>query len=309
MAAPKYLFVASTGGHLAQLLRFSNTFEHSPESLWITFDTAQSRSILQGKRVEYVPYVASRDVKGVVGAARIAKRLLSSESFDLVVSTGAGLALAVLPQARLRGIPTRYIESVSRLDGPSMTGKILALTRSADLYTQHPSWSSSAWKSHPSVLASFERVPRTKPQTRKLFVTLGTIKKYRFDRLVDAVAKSGAEEGTTWQLGQTHRNDLRGDVNLDMSADSFTLAAAQADVVITHAGVGTILQLLEMGIYPIVVPRSRSYLEHVDDHQWQIARLCKELQIAEVVAPDNLNVDTIEYASGFSVKAVTNDRN
>jgi UDP-N-acetylglucosamine transferase subunit ALG13 len=44
-----------------------------------------------------------------------------------------------------------------------------------------------------------------------------------------------------------------------------------ASVVITHAGVGSILLALRAGHMPIVVPRLRRYREHVDDHQLELA--------------------------------------
>ena len=141
----KYLFAASTGGHLAELVRLADRFDSSSDSVWVTFDTDQSRSLLEGKRVVYVPYIRPRDVAGVVNGARIVRNLLRSESFDRAVSTGAALALSVLPQAKLRGIRSTYIESVSRLDGPSLSGRLISMSRTSELYTQHASWAGKRW--------------------------------------------------------------------------------------------------------------------------------------------------------------------
>jgi UDP-N-acetylglucosamine transferase subunit ALG13 len=44
----------------------------------------------------------------------------------------------------------------------------------------------------------------------------------------------------------------------------------EADVVITHAGVGSILCATNAGHVPIVVPRLKRYGEHIDDHQLQL---------------------------------------
>jgi UDP-N-acetylglucosamine transferase subunit ALG13 len=44
-----------------------------------------------------------------------------------------------------------------------------------------------------------------------------------------------------------------------------------ADAVVCHAGVGTIMTVLESGRRPVVIPRLRRYGEHVDDHQQQLA--------------------------------------
>ena len=44
-----------------------------------------------------------------------------------------------------------------------------------------------------------------------------------------------------------------------------------SDIIITHAGVGTIMECLEMGKEIIVVPRKVENLEHVNNHQEEIA--------------------------------------
>lgn len=43
-----------------------------------------------------------------------------------------------------------------------------------------------------------------------------------------------------------------------------------ADVVVTHAGVGSILTARRCGHTPLVVPRRHSLGEHVDDHQVEL---------------------------------------
>jgi UDP-N-acetylglucosamine--N-acetylmuramyl-(pentapeptide) pyrophosphoryl-undecaprenol N-acetylglucosamine transferase len=45
----------------------------------------------------------------------------------------------------------------------------------------------------------------------------------------------------------------------------------QAEAVVTHAGVGSILVAVGQGHVPVVVPRLRRHGEHVDDHQAELA--------------------------------------
>jgi len=302
-ATVKFLFVASTGGHLSQLLRLSVAMDACPDSLWITFRTPQSESLLEGRRVVYVPYVRSRDILGVLRAARVVRRLLSSERFDRVVSTGAALAVSALPLARLRRIPTLYIESVSRVHGPSLTGRIIAATRAAALRTQHASWAGGRWKVHPSVFGTYFAEPRAQIERPRLLVTVGTIKGYRFDSVIDAVLASGlADERTVWQLGDSLREGLPGRAVDQLESAEFTRIAQEADVVVSHAGVGTVLELLELGIYPVLVPRRHGRREHVDDHQRQIAGLVEGMGVARVVEADELSPGDLIAASGFVVR-------
>lgn len=295
----KHLFIASTGGHLAQLMHLSGAMDASADSLWVTFRTPQSEALLKGRRVLYVPYVRPRDVLGVIRAARVINRLLSREKFDRAVSTGAALALSGLPVATLRRIPAQYIESVSRVSGPSLTGRILATTRMADLYTQHESWAGKRWKHHQSVFGDYRTQTRPATASPRLLVTVGTIEFYRFTALIDAVLATGlADERTLWQLGSTVVNGLPGTSVEQLDHEEFKRAAWDADVVITHAGVGTVLELLDFGIYPVIVPRRRSRNEHVDDHQTQIAALVGSLGVAAVAEADELTPDLIIGASG-----------
>ena len=299
----KMLLVASTGGHLAQLVRYARSLGASEDSLWITFRTPQSESLLAGKRVVYVPYVRSRDWRGALRTARIVRKALRSESFNLAVSTGAAIAVSALPQAKFAGIETLYIESVSRVLGPSLTGKMIAASRTADLRTQHTSWANSRWIKIPSVFATYNSVAKVGTDKPSLFVTLGTIEGYRFDALLDQVLATGlADDRTVWQLGYTTgRTDLPGRVFQQVSAADFETFSRDADVVVSHAGVGSLLGLLEMGIYPVLVTRRKARGEHVDDHQLQIAQLAESLDVAAVVDAPSLDSDTIIRASSRAI--------
>ncbi len=296
----KTLMVCSTGGHLTELLRLESRWGVHPESVWVTFDTPQSRQQLGGRRVEFLPYVGPRDLKGTVASVPAIRRVLRRERFDAAVSTGAAIATAALPLARLHGVPATYVESVCRLHGPSASGRLLQRVPGIDLKSQHPRWAGGRWGSTPSILADYvseERKPA--PDPLRVFITLGTIRGYRFDSVIDAFLKTGlANEHTVWQLGDTHRTDaLPGTVHEYLSPAQFVSEAAAADVVITHAGVGTLLELLGMGIFPIQAIRRAARGEHVDDHQVEIAELVNSTNIGVAVEGPGITEDVIRYAA------------
>ncbi|NKS19985.1 glycosyltransferase [Rhodococcus hoagii] len=301
----RLLLAASTGGHLAQLVKLAPTLNASDDSLWVTFDSDQSRSLLAGKDTLFVPYIAPRDWRGVLSAyGTISKELRREDrTFECAFSTGAALALAALPAARRNGVKACYIESVSRTEGPSVSGRILEYSRLVELRTQHSSWAAGRWKYQGSVMNAF--VPSVGVQetsTPRIFVTLGTIKPYRFDGMVDAIMATGmAGSSTTWQLGCTHRDGLPGRVTETMPDEEFAENIANSDVIITHSGVGTILKILEMGKHPIVIPRRSHRGEHVDDHQSQIAELVNRIGVATATEVDQLTPDMIVTASGRRV--------
>ena len=91
----RHLLIASTGGHLAQLVKWSSRINSDEDSLWITFDSAQSRSLLEGKRALLVPYIPPRSAIKSAGALRQIMRQVDweAENFVAAVSTGAALAV------------------------------------------------------------------------------------------------------------------------------------------------------------------------------------------------------------------------
>lgn len=297
----KALLIASTGGHLAQLVRLAPSFGISEDSTWVTFRTPQSESLLAGKDVVYVPYVKPRDVRGTLRVSLTVAKLLRTRSFDLAISTGAAPAVGALPLARAFGVRTVYVESVSRVVGPSLSGRLIALSGAAEMFTQHMSWSNAKWKLHPSVFSTYASQRRPETSSPRLFVTLGTIKGFRFDALIDAVLSTGlADSRTVWQLGDTWtERALPGRVFEQVSSREFDQFASEADVVVTHSGVGTLLGLMQQGIYPVVAVRRSSRNEHVDDHQEQIAKVVGEAGIASAVEVDQLCAETLVRASGF----------
>lgn len=286
------LWVASSGGHFAQLKRIEVSADHSSSSHWVTFDTPQTVGALTpSKEVTYVKYVAPRDFMNTVRAAIKVLPLLRSRRFDLAMSTGSALAAAVLPLARALGIRSIYVESIARTDGPSLTGRLMAFTPGIETYTQYRSWSDGRWKFAGSVLDTWRgsNVDDLEIIDRPLniFVTLGTIKPYRFDRLIEAVLSvTSPDDRVTWQLGCTDRSDLEGISQVQITPSQFEQYVREADVVVTHAGVGTILQMLDLGSMPVVAPRSKMHGEHVDDHQHLITRELTSRGLSETLDLD-----------------------
>jgi UDP-N-acetylglucosamine transferase subunit ALG13 len=279
------LLVASSGGHLSELLHLVDLIGIHRDSLVVTFDTPQSRSLLASRPHLFVPYVPPRDL---LGTARTAHMLTQVSNFapGFVLSTGASVAISAWWAARRARADFYYIESFARLDGPSLTGKLLAHLPRARRFTQHPQWSRSGWEPCRDVLGAFaprlaSGADRVSRHPLKVFVTLGTIRPYRFDRLVDRVLEAtGPDDELTWQLGSTQRDDLPGTVRQEIGAEAFDEAIHSADVVVAQAGVGTLLRCLELGVTPVAVPRLAWHNEHVDDHQVQIARLLRRRDLA-----------------------------
>lgn len=306
----RVLMVASTGGHLTQLVRLAPELGVSSDSPWLTFDTPQSRSLLAGREVHFVPYVRPRDYRGVLRASRLVRPVL--RDVDATVSTGAGLALAVVPQARIRGIPAVYIESISRVQGPSLSGRLLARMPGVGVFTQHPVWTYGPWRTGPSVLSAYSVVQQPPRFPRRLFVTLGTIAPYRFDRLINAVLNFLGRYPDTevvWQVGITNRVGLPGLTCTELSQRDFVSRIRWADAVIAHSGVGVAINILDQGKVPLLMARRVRLGEHVDNHQEQILGLLDKQGLAMEATRALSDPDLISEVVGRSVTVSAPERN
>ena len=64
----------------------------------------------------------------------------------------------------------------------------------------------------------------------------------------------------------------------------------EADLVVSHAGVGSIMCALQAGHVPIVFPRLERYSETVDDHQAELASaLAKRGTVLVATTPEELS--------------------
>lgn len=121
--AGEVLLVGSSGGHLAQLLALAPWYEERNRS-WVTFDTPDARSLLDGEDVVWAYYPTTRNIKNLLRNALLALRVLRERSVEAVITTGAGVALPFVALARLRGIPTVYIEVYDRIDTATLTARL-----------------------------------------------------------------------------------------------------------------------------------------------------------------------------------------
>ncbi len=298
------LLVASGGGHLKQLHKLAPRLGVESDRAWITFDTALSRSLLETEDVSYAPYANPHDIKGTFRDAMFGMGLLRRRHFDRVISTGANLAVALLPQARVRGALAQYIESATRSQGPSASGRILQMTPGIDLYTQHRAWAKGRWKYGGSVFENFQathaegQLPRS--DGKRIVITLGSNDSYPFRALVDRVQSilpAGVE--VLWQLGSTPAQ-IPG-TRADVPFDELFSAMERADAVIAHAGTGSALTALEAGKLPILVTRRSSRGEHIDDHQELTAEYLSSLGLALAVEADALSWNDVEVAAQWKV--------
>ncbi|HTF48474.1 MAG TPA: glycosyltransferase [Pseudonocardia sp.] len=314
------LFVATTGGHLAQLDQLSRRIPVDPDSVWVTHANEQSTSLLADRDVEYVPYIGFHDIPGVLKAVPHAHRLLRERKITRAVSTGSAIALAYLPYLAARGVECHYIESAARVSAPSATGKVLRRVPLVRTYAQYPHWPDDGWLYGGSSFDIYlpAEQPRELGDTVRVVVTVGTAAEFPFRRLIEPLAPLLAEDGplskaterpveVLWQTGCTPVDGLGIEPRPFMPAAELDAALANADIVIAHAGTGSALAVLAGGRKPLMALRLERYGEAGDDHQKDLAAELSRRGLATTIAdPAELTADDLLATLSDSVVKTDN---
>ena len=130
------LLVCSSGGHLLQLLALRPAWEGFSR-LWVTSDRSDARSLLVGEDVEYAFWPTSRNLKNFFRNAVLAWRVVRATRPRAVLTTGAATAVPFAWVARLHGARVVYVESLTRIHGPSLSCRMIAPVASR-IYVQWP---------------------------------------------------------------------------------------------------------------------------------------------------------------------------
>ena len=104
-----------------------------------------------------------------------------------------------------------------------------------------------------------------------IFATLGT-NEAPFDRLLVALGALQLDEPLIVQCGHSSVRPVNADCVEFLDFEEMAGHVRSARIVVTHAGVGSVLLCLAEGVRPIVVPRRRRHREAVDDHQLEFGR-------------------------------------
>lgn len=116
----KICLTCSHGGHLTEILQLMDAFRDH-DVFFITYEGARSNELTKKytlKNLGMNPFRFLLSVPKVFG-------ILLHEKPDIVISTGSEIAIPVFYIAKLLRIKTMFIESLCRVEEPSMTGKIV----------------------------------------------------------------------------------------------------------------------------------------------------------------------------------------
>lgn len=120
----KVCLVGSSGGHLTHLYMLK-PFWQDKERFWVTFDKEDANSILEGEQVYHCYFPTNRSLKALLINTKLAWKVLRKERPDVIISSGAAVAVPFFYLGKLFRMKTIYIEVFDRIDKPTMTGKMV----------------------------------------------------------------------------------------------------------------------------------------------------------------------------------------
>ena len=120
----KVCLVGSSGGHLTHLYMLK-PFWQNKERFWVTFDKADAKSLLEGEKMYPCYYPTNRNIKNLIKNTVVAWKVLRKEKPDIVISSGAAVAVPFFYLGKFLGAKTIYIEVFDRIDAATMTGKLV----------------------------------------------------------------------------------------------------------------------------------------------------------------------------------------
>ncbi len=119
----RVLLVGSSGGHLDQLARLEPWWD-TLDRHWVTFRLPDAESRLSDEEVTWAHYPTTRNIPNLLRNFVLALQIIRKKRPDVIVSTGAGLALPFFLLSRLFGVKTVYLEVFDRITSKTLTGRL-----------------------------------------------------------------------------------------------------------------------------------------------------------------------------------------
>ena len=122
----KLCLVCSSGGHLFQLYSLKD-FWSDKDRFWVSFPTSDAKYLLRSEKKYWAYYPTNRNVKNLLKNLFLAVKILKKQKPDVVISTGAGIAVPFIFLGRIFGMRTIYLESITRNEELSLSAWLVYL--------------------------------------------------------------------------------------------------------------------------------------------------------------------------------------
>lgn len=279
---PLICLSAAGGGHFRQLLDIEDLWARYPHFI-VTENTVLTRALSNREDIENVPHFALGQVRIGKGLAMVRAaaasclasfRIVLRRRPDIVITTGSGSQFFIVLWARLLGSKIVLIDSFARFHAPSKFARLaapMAHIRIAQSEASARRWAGSKTFDPLEVEPSPQQ-----PKERLIFATVGaTLPFKRLERAIVELKRSGRiPERVVLQVGRsTERHEPVAGLEIveDLPFGELQDLLERADVVVCHAGTGSIITALSKSCGVVAMPRSLKHGDHYDNHQEEIA--------------------------------------
>lgn len=100
-------------------------FWKNKNRFWVTFNKEDAQSKLKNETMYSCYYPTNRNLKNLIKNTFLAIKILRKEKPDLIISSGAAVAVPFFYVGKLMGAKVIYIEVFDRYDKPTLTGKLV----------------------------------------------------------------------------------------------------------------------------------------------------------------------------------------
>lgn len=128
----KICCTCSHGGHLNEMLQIQDAFD-GHTVFYFCYDADTTRQL---ENRYLVPNMAKNPIEFLKNLVRVT-RIFRKERPDLIVSTGAEIAIPVVLIGKLFRVPALYIECGAQVVRPSVTGRVM-YWMAEEFYVQWP---------------------------------------------------------------------------------------------------------------------------------------------------------------------------
>lgn len=137
----RILLVSSSGGVLLDVLALESWWSrHDP--VWVSVPAPDTTAALAGHRVHWqIEQSARRPWRALAATAR-AWTVLRRERPDVLVSAGTGVSVGFFIAARLRGVPSIWLETFNMVGRPGLAARI-CMRLAARVLVQRPELAAS----------------------------------------------------------------------------------------------------------------------------------------------------------------------
>jgi len=278
----KICYACSAGGHLEEISPLIAQVK-CDEYYFVTINRTDSRSILKNKKVFFVTDT-NRNIVSTIRNFFQSINIFLKNKPDIIITIGAGVALATCIIAKVYGRKIVFIETLAKIDTPSLFGRFLYPIADITLLQWKEQKRFYKKGKYIGPLLNFQNLRKPKKK-KQIFVTVGT-NQFPFDRMIaemDKLAKTTLKRYKVFaQIGNSHYIPRNIKFKKFLEYSEMKTLYKNSEIVVCQAGVGSITNALSNNCKTIIVPRYKRLGEHVDNHQLDISKKFDKMRLLEV---------------------------